>query len=255
MENKKRTLKISFEEEITGNVEVKLGETRVIASVKAEIVEPFPDRPTEGFFNFNVEFSPMADPNFESNRITESAIEVGRVIERGLRESRAIDSEALCIIASEKVWSVRCDIHIVDNNGNLIDCASIAVITALLHFRRESVSVNGSQLTVHPISEKESVPLSVHHVPVCVTFGFFGEGNTMVVDPILKEELILDGKMTITLNSHREICAIQKAGGTAVSQELVMQCIRIAAVKVEEISEKIQTAIKSDADKRARLRS
>lgn len=42
-------------------------------------------------------------------------------MERGLRESRAIDTEALCIVAGEKVWSIRLDLHILDDDGNLID--------------------------------------------------------------------------------------------------------------------------------------
>jgi len=100
-----RKLSISFGKQ-WGHVEVQLGTTRVLAVVVGEIVEPYPDRPSEGFFTFNTEFSPMADPNFEIGRPSESAIELVRVIERGLRESRAVDTEALCIVAGEKVGSL-----------------------------------------------------------------------------------------------------------------------------------------------------
>lgn len=34
-----------------------------------------------------------------------------------------------------QVWSVRVDLHVLDNGGNIADCASIAAITALAHFR------------------------------------------------------------------------------------------------------------------------
>jgi exosome complex component RRP45 len=120
---------------------------------------------------------------------TETAIELGRVLERGLRESRAIDTEALCIIAGEKVWSVRCDIHIVDYGGNLLDCATIATITALLHFRRPFTTVIGNSLTLvrnvqlipanyvkHTAEDKQPVPLSIHHIPVSISFAIFEEG-------------------------------------------------------------------------------
>jgi exosome complex RNA-binding protein Rrp42 (RNase PH superfamily) len=33
--------------------------SELYAAVSAEVVEPWPDRLTEEFFNFNVEFSPM----------------------------------------------------------------------------------------------------------------------------------------------------------------------------------------------------
>lgn len=46
-------------------------------------------------------------------RVTAHGIETIRVIERGLRESRAVDTEALCIIAGEKVHINYCYIRLV----------------------------------------------------------------------------------------------------------------------------------------------
>ncbi len=251
-----RSLKLTFGENFnhsstnrttnqTGHVTVQLGTTRVIAIVSSEIVEPFPDRPTEGFFHFNVELSPMADPSFEArSHSSEFSIELGRVVERGLRESRSIDTEALCLVAGQQVWSIRVDIHIVDNGGNLIDCSSIATIAALLHFRRPFTTTIGNSVTVHSLEDREPVPLSIHHIPISITFGFFDDGKNIVVDPSLKEELVMDGRMTLTLNSHREICAVQKGGGTPLTVDQILQCTRIAAVKVEEITEILQQALK-----------
>lgn len=34
-----------------------------------------------------------------------------------------------------QVWEVRVDLHVLDHCGNIIDCAAIASITALKHFR------------------------------------------------------------------------------------------------------------------------
>lgn len=35
----------------------------------------------------------------------------------GCRESRAVDTESLCVLAGKLVWSVRIDLHILDNGG------------------------------------------------------------------------------------------------------------------------------------------
>jgi len=136
----------------------------------------------------------------------------------------------------------------VDNGGNLIDCASIATVTALLHFRRPATTINGSEVTLHNPEDKEPVPLSIHHIPICITLGFFEEGEIMIVDPTFKEEQVMEGRMTITLNSHREICAVQKTGGTPLLLDQIIQCTRIAAVKVEEITELIQQELKAQAN-------
>jgi hypothetical protein len=51
-----------------GHVELELGETRVLAIASIEAVAPFPDRPNEGMFKLEVEFSPMASLHFEPGR-------------------------------------------------------------------------------------------------------------------------------------------------------------------------------------------
>jgi len=68
-----------------GSSEVQLGETHVLGYVTAQLVQPYRDRPNEGTLAIFTEFSPMADPAFEPGRPGESAIELGRVIDRGLR--------------------------------------------------------------------------------------------------------------------------------------------------------------------------
>jgi exosome complex component RRP45 len=40
------------------------------------------------------------------------------------------------------------DLHFFDHEGNLVDCACIAAVTALLHFRRPDVSVIGEEVTI-----------------------------------------------------------------------------------------------------------
>jgi exosome complex component RRP45 len=238
-----RTLKISFPYQ-PGYCEVQLGHTRVYVVVRCEVVEPFPDRPTEGFFLFNTEFSPMASQSFEvGGRVSEEAVEVGRLIERSLRDSRAIDTEALCIRAGEKVWAVQIDVHVLDDGGNLIDAASIATVAALLHFRRPDITITGDAITVHSVADREPVPLSIHHLPICVTFAVFGDGDQVVVDPWWKEEQGLAGRVTLIHNQHRELCGIHKAGGPGLPLNTLVKCSKIAAVKVQDIVQAIQTAI------------
>lgn len=78
---------------------------RVMAKVSCEVGQPKQTRPTEGFLYINVEFSPMAEAHFEPGKQTEQANEMARVLERCLRDSRAVDLESLCIMAGAKVLS------------------------------------------------------------------------------------------------------------------------------------------------------
>jgi exosome complex component RRP45 len=224
----------------------------VIANVHGEIVPPFPDRPTEGFLQFNVELSPMASQNFEnSGRPTPLAVELARIVDRGIRECRALDTEALAIVAGEKVWAITCDIHVVDHGGNLIDAVSLAAIAALMHYRRPEVSVqSGGQTTVYKMDDHAAVPLSLHHIPISISFCFVestgkdtvdaDDAPIVFMDPTDREERITDGSMTFTFNSFRELCAVHKIGGAAIATTDVLRCANIAAARVAELTEFLQ---------------
>ncbi|CAM0945707.1 unnamed protein product [Alopecurus aequalis] len=240
-----RKLKIAFGRE-DGSAEVELGETRVMGYVTAQLVQPYKDMPNEGTLAIFTEFSPMADPSFEPGRPGEAAIELGRVIDRGLRESRAVDMESLCVVAGKQVWMIRVDLHILDNGGNLIDAANIAALAALCTFRRPECTVggdDGQQVTIHDPEVRDLLPLTIHHLPVAVTFAYFGDGNIMVIDPTYKEEAVMGGRMTATINSNGDVCSIQKAGGEGVMSSVIMQCLRIASVKAADITSKIKSNV------------
>ena len=83
----------------------------------------------------------MASQEFESGRPGELAVEVSRIIERSLRDSMALDIESLVILSGLKVWHVKCDVHVLDHDGNLMDACSLAALAALTVFRRPDVSM------------------------------------------------------------------------------------------------------------------
>ena len=186
------------------SAELRMGRTRALAEVSGELVQPFPDRPSEGLLQFNVEFSPLASEAFEPGRPPPAAIELVRLIERAVRESQALDTEALCVINGERVWLIRVDVTIMDHDGHLTDDAVIETMVrvrdagrrlpftqlsmppfspcaqaALQHFRRPEVSAereggDGPEgrtvVTVHHSDERPTAPLPLHHVPLAVTF-------------------------------------------------------------------------------------
>ncbi|KAL2650115.1 hypothetical protein R1flu_018243 [Riccia fluitans] len=249
-----RRLTINFAKE-DGAVEVQQGRTRVTAIVTGTLGAPYPDRPTEGSLNIFTEFSPLADPGFDSGRPGELAIELGRIIDRGLRESRAVDTESLCVLAGRAVWTIRVDIHILDNGGNLVDVANIAALAALASYRRPDCTIgghDGQEVIVHPPEVREPVSLILHHYPIAVSFAFFGDGDIEALDPTVKEEAVMGGRLTVIVNSQGDICAIQKGGGVGVRHSEIMRCIRIASSKAVEVTNQLKKAIEANGIERAK---
>ncbi|CAN4077170.1 unnamed protein product [Withania somnifera] len=247
-----RTLTIKFSRE-DGSSEVQLGKTHVMSFVTSQLVQPYRDRPNEGTLSVFTEFSPMADPSFEAGRSSESAVELGRIIDRGLRESRAVDTESLCVVSGKWVWSIRIDIHILDNGGNLVDAANIAALAALLTFRRPEYTLggdDGQEVILHPPEVREPLPLIIHHLPIARTFAFIGEEH-MVIDPTHHEEAVMGGRMSVTPNANGDVRAIQKPEDMVSRKVLSLRCLRIASVKAGDITSKIKTVVESYKTERA----
>lgn len=247
-----------------GYVEVRLGRTRVAVRVSGQISRPYEDRPFEGIFTIATEMGPIAGAFFEHGGSGGGdEVLVTRLVEKAVRRLGALDLEALCVVAGEKCWHIRADVHFLDFDGGFIDASCVAVMTALQHFKRPEVSVQGEQVVVHPVSEREPVGLSVLHVPLCVTFSFFstrgpeenvkgdaggdaggGSGEFAVVDATMKEETLRKGQLTVTVNRNREVCQVQKSGGMFVDAVVVMECVSKACLIVEELSDKIKSALR-----------
>ncbi|XP_014608030.1 PREDICTED: exosome complex component RRP45 isoform X2 [Polistes canadensis] len=105
------------------------------------------------------------------------------------------------------VWNLRLDINILNHDGNLIDCASIAALAALMHFHRPDVTSTGTNIIIHPFNEKDPLPLTLFFLPVCVSFITFESGVT-VMDPTYMEERVGVAQLTLGVNSYTELCSL-----------------------------------------------
>eukprot|EP00927_Polykrikos_kofoidii_P017234 TRINITY_DN17826_c2_g1_i1.p1 TRINITY_DN17826_c2_g1~~TRINITY_DN17826_c2_g1_i1.p1 ORF type:complete len:516 (-),score=134.94 TRINITY_DN17826_c2_g1_i1:74-1621(-) len=243
-----------------GEVEVSLGPTRALAVCSGEIVTPPPERPNEGKISFHVEFGPMASPSFEVGRPSVYATTVSNFVERLLKGSRAIDAEALCIVGGQKVWSIRVDVRALDDDGNLLDVCSLAALCSVLHFRKADIDVQGSSAQVYSEKERVPVPLSIHHMPVPVSFALFTAAGgkdkepTWLLDPNRLEEAAMNGTVCVALNQHGELCGLHKPGGLPVDFSLVQHMMEVAAGKAKELTSRIQSELETDLAKRKAAR-
>ncbi len=57
-----------------------------------------------------------------------------------------------------------------------LDCASIAALTALAHFKRPDVTTTGDEFIIHTHAEKDQIPIVLHHYPVCISYAIFNNG-------------------------------------------------------------------------------
>ncbi len=211
-----------------GSALVKLGETMVAVGIKMSVEQPFPDTPDEGILIVNAEFPPVASPEFEPGPPGEEAVELARVVDRGIRESKAIDMEKLCIIPGEKVWTIFVDIHVLNDDGNLIDASGIGAITALLNTKIPKYDQENDEV----IYTERTDSLPVKKIPIPFTFAKIGD--KILIDPCKEEEEAMDARITVTVVDDK-ICAMQKGHGGFFSEEEVKTTINMAIEKYRQV--------------------
>jgi exosome complex component RRP42 len=209
-----------------GSAVVSLGKTKVAAGVKLEIGEPFPDTPNEGILIVNAEFSPIASPEFEAGPPGEDAIELARVVDRVIRESKCLQLEKL-VISQQNVFIIFVDLHIINDHGNLIDASALAAIAALKNARIPKVE-NGKI-----VREEFTGNLPVIFTPVVVSV--CKVGNNFLIDPDLLEENVLDSRLVVGVRDDDKICAIQKQGSKPLKFSDVEKMLDIAIAKSKEL--------------------
>uniref|UniRef100_A0A1A9W695 Exosome complex component RRP45 n=1 Tax=Glossina brevipalpis TaxID=37001 RepID=A0A1A9W695_9MUSC len=244
-----RSLKINYGAD-WGSVIVALGETKVLAQVSSELGQPKATRPNEGLLHINVELGPMAASHFEAGRNCELTVQLNRTLERTFKDSRAVDLESLCVISEEHVWLLRVDLNVLNHEGNLIACCSVATLCALAHFRRPEVSIIKDEIRIHTSAEKEPLRMVMHHYPVCVTYVIFDDGRIALADPTLLEERTSDTQLIFGLNSFEELCCLNLGGSALKSPMLLLQCSKKAAKHVKNVVDLVKTSLEKDSEAR-----
>jgi len=220
-------------------VRVKFGKTEVLCGVHLALATPYPDSKDEGTFMTSAELHPMASQQFDIGRPGIEAVELARVIDRGIRESGFIDFKGLCIREGEKVWQVFVDIVAINDDGNLLDVAGLAAIIAL--GRARMPVYNEAEDKVDEGFSDEGIPLKKDVLSFSMTF--HKVGNTIVADVNQEEELISKFRLTIAVgdnNGEPRITAMQKGKAGTISVDDMETILKLAESKWKEMFGKIK---------------
>jgi len=221
-------------EKAEGSARIFLGNTQVLVGVKVETGEPFPDTPNEGVMTVNAELVPLASPTYEPGPPDETSIELARIVDRGIRESKAIDTEKLCIEAGKKVFVVFVDVYVLNADGNLIDAAALAAMSALMNTKMPNYEIKDGELKIK--QGYSSLPLRSH--PITVTIGKIN--NKLLVDTGAEEEAVIDARLSMAVNDEGNICAIQKGLSGYFTPQEIIEASKLAREKAAELRKKLK---------------
>lgn len=221
-----------------GSVRVKLGDTEVIVGVKLGIGEPYPDSQDKGNLMVTAEILPLSSGRVELGPPKFPAIEVGRVIDRGVRESKLIDLDKLCIKEGEKVWTVFIDIYSINDDGNLLDAAGIGALAALKIAKIPKYDEKEEKVLYGEIDK--DIPLNKTN-PIAITVYKIGEH--LFVDPTKEEEDLSQGRLTIGI-SNGKISSMQKGDSAPMSIEEIEKAVEMADDAWKELFKNLEKQLK-----------
>jgi exosome complex component RRP42 len=227
------TIEEGLIERAEGSARIRLGKTDVLVGVKIATGEPFPDTPNDGVLTVNAELVPLASAAFEPGPPDENSIELARIVDRGIRESKAIDSSKLVIEAGKKVFVVFVDVYVLNHDGNLIDAAALAAVSALVNTKMPNYQIEEGEVKIKP--GYSPLPLKSH--PITVTLAQIN--GKLVVDPWIEEEQVMDARISFAINDEGNICAIQKGGSGFFTPQQILDASKLAQEKAAELRKKL----------------
>ncbi len=222
-----------------GSARVKIGNTEVLVGVKMNVGTPYSDSPGKGNMMVTSELLPLSSPRFENGPPKFPAIEVARVIDRGIRECGFIDFDKLCIKEGEKVWTVFIDIYSINDDGNLLDAAGIGAVAALRNAKIPKYDEEEEKVLFGELTDK-SLPIK-KDFPISITF--HKVGKNIIVDPTREEEDVGETRITIG-SSNGIISSMQKGNSEAIEVEEFEKVLDMLDKTWKDIFKKIEKAVK-----------
>lgn len=229
-----------------GSAKVKIGKTEAWVGVKLGVMEPYPDSPDKGNLMVTAELTPLSHSKYEYGPPRFNAIELGRLIDRGIRESKLIDLDKLCIVKGEKVWNVFIDVYSINDDGNILDAAFIGALAALKSAKIPFYDEKENKIDYEKETGK-NMPLTEN---LALNYSIYKVGDKIFFDPTIEEEEASEGRLIVGVVNAKpiRICSMQKSELMSLKVEKFNEILDFIEKKHEsffkEINDKIDKAIK-----------
>jgi len=216
-----------------GSAIVKLGDTEVMGGIKVLVDKPYPDSPDEGAISVGAELLPLAHGDYEFGPPSMDEIEVARVVDRGLRESKAIDFAQLCVKEGEAVRVAFFDFYAINSDGNLFDAGSIAALASFMDAKLPKLDEK-FKVIKHEYDGK----IQLKRLPLLTTF--VKVGGKIMVDPTYIEEKAAEARFSVATTDDGYMSAMQKGMGGSFTLEEVNYMIETGFKVAGEVRKKLQ---------------
>ncbi|KAK9167300.1 hypothetical protein Scep_002491 [Stephania cephalantha] len=233
-----------------GSARLRMGDTDVIATVKAEIGKPSHLHPNRGKVAIFVDCSAIASPVFEGRGGEELSTELSVALQRCLLGGKSgagagIDLLSLNVMEGKICWDLYIEGLVINADGNLLDALGAAIKAALSNTGIPKVNVaaefSAEEQPEVDISDEDFLRFDTSSVPVIITLTKVGKHY--IVDATSEEESHMSSAISVSINSRGQICGLTKRGGAGVDPSVVLDMISVAKHVSEHFIMKLDSEI------------
>ncbi|XP_014279108.1 exosome complex component RRP42 [Halyomorpha halys] len=234
-----------------GSARIKLGNTDVIACVKADTFTPTWNKPDEGKLQLHVDLSATASPRFEGRRGEQTSEEITTILNKAYE---SIKLESFCIVPQVKCWLVDVDISVLSCDGNMYDAIGFAVKAALATAMIPKIVASDEdegekelQITDDPF---DTWTPNVSNVPCLVTLSKVGD--SVMIDATNKEEQCSSFTCILAVTETGKILSTFKVGPGSVQPATFSKLILEASSIGKSLHSELLSALKKEQGIRKR---
>jgi len=173
-----------------GSSLVKTGNTSVVCGIKAEVMIPREDAPQDGRVEISFDFPSICAADVTGNweEVYEKKSIIQQRLSSVLYNCHVLDLSQLCIQEGKAVWVLYADLYCLENDGNVLDAALIALLTALRNgmWMNDLIFTKLIQVSLPKVEiskddeaivtdENNTKKLTLNHYPIPLSFGLLGE--------------------------------------------------------------------------------
>ncbi|KAK9096219.1 hypothetical protein Sjap_021716 [Stephania japonica] len=228
-----------------GSARLRMGETDVIATVKAEIGKPSHLHPNRGKVSISVDCSAIASPVFEGRGGEELSTELSVALQRCLLGGKSgagagIDLLSLNVMEGKICWDLYIEGLVINADGNLLDALGALSNTGIPKVN-VAAEFSAEEQPEVDISDEDFLRFDTSSVPVVITLTKVGKHY--IVDATLEEESHMSSAISVSINSRGQICGLTKRGGAGVDPSVVLDIISVAKHVSEHFIMKLDSEI------------
>jgi len=241
------SIESSVIEAANGSASVTLGGTRVIVTVKLELLSDNDSENFNDFINCSVDCLANISSEFDNSVYQTICSSLTSVMNNLYVNNKCIDKKILSLDNGNSHWRVNIEALILESAGNEIDAISWAVKAALMATKIPKIDVikpidtDSKQPAKLLLVDDESlaIPFPADNLPISVTFSSIN--NILFIDCQSEEELVAETSSIIGIDRSGSIICVNHRGSIGLNRSN----IEIRLSKAREIGKTLHLLIES----------